>query len=245
VLDDVVARRFDITVSDNLRARRVRTQVGLLRRVLVALVVLLALASVLLRFEDFRTLGTSLLASAGFIGILVSIAAQRPLGNLIAGIQLALTQPIRVDDAVVVEGEWGTVEEITLTYVIVRVWDQRALVLPISHFFEHPFQNWTRRSTQVVGTVFVHVDYSAPVSVIRAEYERLVHASLLWDGQVCALQVTETTERTLELRGTMSASNAGRTWDLRCEIREALVTYLQRVHPEALPQLRVAAPDGR
>jgi small-conductance mechanosensitive channel len=243
VLDDVVVRRFDISVADNLRARRVRTQVGLLRRVLVAVVVLLAVAAVLMRFDEFQTLGTTLLASTGFIGIFVSIAAQRPLGNLIAGIQLALTQPIRVDDAVVVEGEWGMVEEITLTYVVVRIWDQRRLVLPISHFFEHPFQNWTRSSTQVVGTVFLHVDYMTSVSAIRTEYERIVRASPLWDRQICALQVTDATERTIDLRGIMSTSNAGRTWDLRCEVRERLVEFLQRAHPESLPRIRLDTPD--
>jgi small-conductance mechanosensitive channel len=239
VLDDVVAQHFDISAEDNLRARAVRTQVGLLRRVLVIAVGLLALAAALMRFEGFQAFGTGLLASAGVIGIIISIAAQRPLGNLVAGVQLALTQPIRVDDAVVVEGEWGTVEEITLTYVVVRIWDARRLVLPISHFFEHPFQNWTRTSAQIVGTVFLYVDYTAPVADIRRECERIVHESRHWDGRVCQLQVTDATERTLQLRAIMSASNAGQTWDLRCEVREKLVDFLQRAHPGALPRVRM------
>ena len=173
------------------------------------------------------------------IGIIISIAAQRPLGNLVAGVQLALTQPIRVGDAVVVENEWGTVEEITLTYVVVRIWDARRLVLPIGHFFERPFQNWTRSSAQIIGTVFVYVDYSAPVAEIRAECERIVRESPHWDGRVFQLQVSDATERSMQLRAIMSASNAGQAWDLRCEVREKLVDYLHRTHPDVLPRLRV------
>jgi small-conductance mechanosensitive channel len=239
VLVDVVEQRFGTTDSDDLRARRVRTQVGLLRRVLVIGISVFALGAVLMRFEGFQALGTGLIASAGVVGIIVSIAAQRPLANLVAGIQLALTQPIRVGDAVVLENEWGTVEEITLTYVVVRIWDARRLVLPISYFFERPFQNWTRRSAQVVGTVFLYVDYSAPVGEIRAEHERVVRESAHWDGQVCQLQVSDATERTLQLRAIMSAANAGAAWDLRCEVREKLAAYVSRVHPGALPRVRV------
>lgn len=240
VFEDVVVRRFDIGVADNLRARRVRTQVGVLRRVLVIAIGLFAVAAGLTRVNGLEAIGTGLIASAGVIGIIVSIAAQRPLGNLVAGVQLALTQPIRVDDAVVVEGEWGTVEEITLTYVVVRIWDARRLVLPISHFFERPFQNWTRSSAQIVGTVFWHVDYAARVDDIRAECERAVRGSAHWDGLVCRLDVTEAREQTLELRAIMSAANASQAWDLRCEVRERVVRYIQREHPEALPRTRVA-----
>jgi small-conductance mechanosensitive channel len=241
VLDDVVERRFDVAVPDNLRARRVRTQVGLLRRVLVVAIVLLAIGSVLMRFEGFRALGTTLLASAGLVGIMFSIAAQRPLGNIVAGVQLALTQPIRVGDAVVIENEWGTVEEITLTYVVVRIWDQRRLVLPISHFFERPFQNWTRTSAQVIGTVFLYVDYTAPVAAIREEFDRVVRSSPFWDGQVAQLQVSDATDRAMQLRAIMTAANAGTAWDLRCDVRERLIDYLQREHPGSLPRLRTDA----
>lgn len=250
VLDDVVARRFDVGVADNLRARQVRTQIGVLRRVIA--IVVLAAGAVLMRFDEFRAVGTGLLASAGVVGIVVSIAAQRPLGNIVAGVQLALSQPIRVGDAVVVENEWGTVEEITLTYVVVRIWDQRRLVLPISHFFEHPFQNWTRTSAQVIGTVFFYVDYATDVAAVRAEFERVVRTSKFWDGQACQLQVSDASERTLQLRGIASAENAGRAWDLRCDVRERVVDWLRREHPEALPRVRVepaaelaAAPDTR
>ena len=243
VLEDVVVRRFD--VADDPRARRVRTQVSVLRRVLVMIVALVALGVALTRVEGLQGFGTGLLASAGVVGIVIGIAAQRPIGNLVAGIQLAITQPVRVGDAVVVENEWGTVEEITLTYVVVRVWDARRLVLPISHFFERPFQNWTRQSPQIIGTVFWRVDFTAPVAEIRAECERIVRASKYWDGQVWALHVTDATDRTLELRAMMSASNAGATWELRCEVREKLMDFLQRAHPEALPRLRLAGWDGR
>ena len=239
-VEDAVVRRFDVNAVDNQRARRVRTQIGLLRRVMVIAVALFALSAALMRFEGFQALGAGLLASAGVIGIIISIAAQRPLGNLVAGVQLALTQPIRVGDAVVVESEWGTVEEITLTYVVVRIWDARRLVLPISHFFERPFQNWTRSSAQIIGTVFVYVDYCAPVAEIRAECERIVRESSHWDGRVFQLQVSDATERTMQLRAIMSASNASQAWDLRCEVRERLVDYLQRTHPDVLPRLRVA-----
>ena len=244
VLDDVVARRFDVDVPDNMRARRVRTQVGVLRRILVILIIVLAIGAVLMRIEGVRAIGAGLLASAGVVGIIVSIAAQRPLGNIVAGVQLALTQPIRVGDAVVIENEWGTVEEITLTYVVVRIWDQRRLVLPISHFFERPFQNWTRSSTKVVGTVFVYVDYTAPVDAIREEFQRIVRTSEFWDGDVSQLQVSDATERAMQLRAIMSAENAGRAWDLRCDVRERLIAYLQREHPGALPRVRLVESEA-
>jgi hypothetical protein len=240
VLDDVVERRYDVSAADNLRARRVRTQVGLLRRVLVIMIVALALLAMLLRVEGFRAVGAGLLASAGVIGIIVSIAAQRPLGNIVSGIQLALTQPVRVGDAVVLEKEWGTVEEITLTYVVVRIWDQRRLVLPISHFFEKPFENWTRRTAQVIGTVHLYVDWTAPVAEIRAEFERVVASSPHWDGEVRNLQVSDASERAIQLRAIMTAANAGAAWDLRCDVRERLVAWLQREHPGALPRVRLS-----
>ena len=240
VLEDVVVQRFDVDVADNLRARRVRTQVGVLRRVLVIGIAIIAVAAALSRVRGLEAVGTGLIASAGVIGIIVSIAAQRPLGNLVAGIQLALTQPIRVGDAVVVENEWGTVEEITLTYVVVRIWDARRLVLPISHFFERPFQNWTRSSAQIIGTVFWHVDHAAPVGDIRAACEAAVRASPHWDGRVCRLDVTEAREQSVELRAIMSAANASQAWDLRCEVREVVLSYIQREHPEALPRTRLA-----
>ena len=172
------------------------------------------------------------------MGVILGFAAQRVLGNLLAGIQIALSQPIRLDDAVIVEGEFGNVEELTLTYVVLRLWDQRRLVLPITYFIEKPFQNWTRSNSDLLGTVFIWVDYSMPIDTLRAAYERIVKASPLWDGRVCALQVFELTERGVQLRGLVSARNSGDAWDLRAHVREAMLTYLHQHHPQALPQLR-------
>ena len=236
--EEVVATHYTLDTPDNLRARKIVTQVRILRRIATAVVGVLAVAAALLRYEPFRELGTGLLASAGIVGIVVGIAAQRTLGDLIAGIQIALTQPIRVDDVVIVEGEFGWVEEITLTYVVVRVWDRRRIVLPITHFVEKPFQNWTRTSSDLIGSVFLYVDHRTPVPAVREELRRVVEASEYWDGDACALHVTNTSERAVELRAIASAQSAPQLWELRCEIREALVEYLQDEHPEALPRLR-------
>jgi len=236
--EEVVATHYTLDTPDNLRARKIVTQVRILRRIATAVVGVLAVAAALLRYEPFRELGTGLLASAGIVGIVVGIAAQRTLSDLIAGIQIALTQPIRVDDVVIVEGEFGWVEEITLTYVVVRVWDRRRIVMPITHFIEKPFQNWTRTSSDLIGSVFLYVDHRTPVSAVREELRRVVEASEYWDGDACALHVTNTSERAVELRAIASAQSAPQLWELRCEIREALVEYLQNEHPEALPRLR-------
>jgi len=193
---------------------------------------------VLMSFDEFRQLGTGILASAGLVGLVVGFAAQKTLGNLLAGIQLAITQPIRLDDVVIVEGEWGRIEEITLTYVVVRIWDLRRLVLPIGYFLERPFQNWTRVSADILGTVFLYVDYTVPVDAIRAELERIVQGSKDWDGEVCGVQVTDTSAQGIELRALVSAADASKAWDLRCAVREQLVAFLQREYPAALPRLR-------
>lgn len=234
----LVLRRYDITVADNLRARSMRTQVTMLLRVVWVLICVLAVACMLMTFERIRQLGISLLASAGLIGIVAGFAAQKSLATLVAGIQLAITQPIRLDDVVVIEGEWGRIEEITLTYVVVRIWDERRLVVPISRFLEQPFQNWTRTSAQILGTVFLWTDYTIPIAALRKELKRVVAASPLWDGRVCLLQVTDAGERTLQLRALVSASDSGKCWDLRCDVREKLVDYVQQNHPGALPRLR-------
>ena len=238
-----LADRLDVGKEDNLSERRVLTQVGVFERVLKVAIVVVAVALVLLRFETFRQAGAGLLASAGVAGIVLGFAAQRVLGNLFAGIQIAVTQPIRVDDVVVVEGEWGRVEEITLTYVVVRVWDLRRLVLPISHFIEKPFQNWTRSTSQVIGTVYLRADYSVPVEAVRAEFGRVVEASPDWDGDVWRLHVTDLGERGVEMRALATSASADRSWELRCEVREALLVWLRREHPEALPRTRVALAD--
>ncbi|HIG76184.1 MAG TPA: mechanosensitive ion channel family protein [Bacteroidetes bacterium] len=230
--------RLDLGKEDNLRERRILTQVGLLYRVLNVGIVIVA-AAVLLHFEPFRRIGAGLLASAGIAGIVIGFAAQKVLGNLLAGIQIAITQPIRVDDVVVVEGEWGKIEDITLTYVIVRIWDLRRLVLPISYFIEQPFQNWTRQSARVIGTAYVRTDYTVPVGEVRAALERIVTGSPYWDGDAWRLHVTDLGGETVEMRAMMTSANADHAWELRCEVREALLEWLRQSHPEALPRTRI------
>jgi small-conductance mechanosensitive channel len=185
-----------------------------------------------------RNLGASLLASAGIAGLVVGIAARPILGNLLAGLQIALTQPIRIDDVVVVEGEWGRIEEIGAAYVVVAIWDQRRLVLPLQYFIEKPFENWTRAASELLGTVFLWVDYGMPVDLLREELRRVCEASPDWDRRVAEIQVTEAGERAVQLRVLVSARDASRAWDLRCHVRERLIDYVRREHPEFLPRLR-------
>jgi len=238
VTEDVVARRFDVSASDNLRARAIHTQFRIIRRIAAVAIGLLTVAILLAGSEDFRALGTGILASAGVVGLVAGLAAQKTLGNLFAGIQIAITQPIRLDDVVIVEGEWGWIEEITLTYVVVRVWDLRRVVLPIGYFLEKPFQNWTRVSADILGTVYLHLDYTAPIDAIRGELQRIAQQSPLWDGNVCGVQVTDASEQTIEVRALVSAADSGKAWDLRCEVREQLIAFLQANHPDCLPRVR-------
>ncbi|MFP3912470.1 MAG: mechanosensitive ion channel family protein [Desulfobacteraceae bacterium] len=238
ILEELVLNQFKTDVADNLRARRIHTQIQILKKVVIVVVGLFALAVILMTFEKVRYLGTSILASAGIAGIIVGFAAQRSIATLLAGIQIAITQPIRIDDVVIVENEWGRIEEITLTYVVVRIWDLRRLVVPITYFLEKPFQNWTRTSADILGTVFLYVDYSVPVEAVREAFQRILEKSEKWDGRVSVLQVTNTTERTVELRALMSARDASTAWELRCHVREKLVEFLQKNYPHALPRLR-------
>jgi small-conductance mechanosensitive channel len=194
----------------------------------------------LMVFDSVRHFGTALIASAGLAGIIVGFAAQKSIATLLAGFQIAFTQPIRIDDVVIVESEWGQIEEITLTYVVVRLWDLRRLVLPITYFIEKPFQNWTRTSSDLIGSVFLYVDYHVPLAPLRQELQRILDQHPLWDRKVVVLQVTDTKQHTVELRALVSAKDAGTAWDLRCDVREQLITYLQREHPESLPRLRVS-----
>jgi small-conductance mechanosensitive channel len=238
VLEDSIFGRLRLDAPDNLRARRLYTQLRFLRRLVTLGIAIVTGGAILMSFDSLRSVGTWLLTSAGVVGVVIGFAAQRTVGNLIAGFQIAFTQPIRTDDVVIVEGEWGRIEEITLTYVVVCIWDQRRLVVPISHFIEHPFQNWTRVSADLLATVYLQVDYRAPVDEIRAELERLLKASEHWDGKLWRVHVTEARAQTLELRALMSARDSGSAWELRCEVREGLVRHLQEHHPEALPRLR-------
>jgi small-conductance mechanosensitive channel len=231
--------QFDISQKDNLRARRAYTQVRVIEQITVFAIVIIAIASMLMTFDKVRQIGVSLLASAGIAGIVIGFAAQRSIATVIAGIQIAITQPIRLDDVVIVEGEWGRIEEITLTYVVVRIWDERRLILPITYFIEHPFQNWTRTSAEILGTVFIYTDYGVPFDALREELQRLLEASPLWDRRVCVLQVTNATEKTLELRALMSAEDASNAWDLRCMVRESLIAFVQGNYPDSLPRVRI------
>lgn len=240
VLQDMVLEKYDITRKDNLQARKVYTQFRIIKKVIIVAVVVVAVSSVLMGFEKFRRLGTGLLASAGVAGLVVGLAAKSTLGNLLAGIQIAVSQPIRLDDVVIVEGEWGRIEEIALTYVVVRIWDLRRLVLPISYFIEKPFQNWTRVSADLLGTVYLYLDYTVPVEEVRQELKRILDASPLWDGKAWGLQVTDATDRAVVVRALMSAADSANAWNLRCEVREKLIAFVQGKYPHALPKMRAA-----
>jgi small-conductance mechanosensitive channel len=235
-----VLSRQRLDVTDNLQARSIYTQVVVLKKVAFSIIGIFTLASMLMVFQSVRQFGASILASAGIAGIVVGFAAQRSIATLLAGFQIALTQPIRLDDVVIVENEWGHIEDITLTYVVVRVWDLRRLVVPITYFIERPFQNWTRTSADILGTVLIYVDYTVPLDALRSELTRILQASRLWDGKVNVLQVTDAKEHTIEVRALVSAGNASLAWDLRCEVREQLVGFLQRNYPESLPKVRAA-----
>ena len=248
ILQSAVLTRFDMTVADNLRARKIYTQLHVISRVIYVTVGVLAVAAVLMLFQEVRHVGTSLLASAGIVGVIGGIAAQKTLANLFAGFQIALAQPVRQDDVVVVEGEWGRVEEITLTYIVVHIWDDRRLVLPLSYFIEKPFQNWTRTSAALMGSVFVWVDYSFSVEAGREALKGIIEGSPLWDRRYWNLQVSDATDKTMQLRVLATSSDSSKSWDLRCEIREKFIAFLQLHHPSALPRLRAEvlerAPSG-
>jgi small-conductance mechanosensitive channel len=224
--------------EDNLSARRIYTQVSVIRKIIVTAVVIVATGSILMLFDPVRQFGTSILASAGIAGVVIGFAAQKTLGNVLAGIQIALTQPLLIDDIVVVEGEFGQIEEITLTYVTVRTWDLRRLVLPITYFVEKPFQNWSRVSTELLGTVLLYLDYQVPLAELRKELKRLVENNPKWDRKVCGLQVTDTKQSTIEVRALVSSTDPGKAFDLRCDVREGLIEFLRRHHPESLPRVR-------
>jgi small-conductance mechanosensitive channel len=242
---EAIVRLHPVDVADNLEARRVQTQTRVVARMVVFLLVLLGTASALMIFPAMRQVGTSLLASAGVVALAAGIAARPVLGNLIAGLQIALTQPIRLDDVVIIEGEWARVEEITSTYVVVKIWDERRLIVPLQWIIENPFQNWTRKTAQILGTVFLWVDYSVPLAPLRAELKRVCEEAPEWDGRVAIVQVVETSERAIQLRALVSSPDASKAWDLRCRVREALITFLLREYPEALPRVRAEIHDAQ
>jgi small-conductance mechanosensitive channel len=238
VIEDVVIAKFPLDVRDNLTARQVHTRIRMLRRIAVILIGGLTLAAMLMSFPSLNRLGTSILASAGVAGIVVGMAARPTLSNLIAGVQVALTEPIRLDDVVIVEGEWGWIEEIRTAYVVIRIWDLRRLVLPLSYFIEKPFQNWTRVTADLLGSVFIYADYTFPVEKLRQELHRVLQATQRWDGKVWGLQVTDASGSTIEMRALMSAPDSGTVWALRCYVREQLIGFMQQNYPDSLPKTR-------
>lgn len=231
---------YPLDVTDNLSARRIQTQARVLARVLDVVVVIVGLSVALTTFPALQRLGTSLLASAGIAGIIIGFSAQKVLGNLLAGLQIALTQPFRIDDVVIVDGEWGRIEEIHNTYVVVAIWDQRRLIVPLQQLIDRPFQNWTRTTSEILGTVFLWVDFAVPLDPLRAELRRLCESTANWDGRVCGLVVTDANDRAMQLRALVSSADSGKCWDLRCHVREGLIAFINGHYPGALPRLRIA-----
>ena len=244
VFEDYAYFTYDIQKADNLKERKIRTQLQFVRRIAIGLIVIVTICIILLSFDNLRRLGAGLLTGVGVGGIIIGFAAQKSLSNLLAGFQIAFTQPLRIDDVLVVEGEWGRVEEITLTYVVLKIWDQRRLILPINYFIEKPFQNWTRTEADITGTIFLYLDYHVPFDKLRAELTRLLELSALWDKRVNILQVTNTSEKGIEVRALVSSRNSSDAFDLRCYIREGLVTYIRENYPLSLPVTRAIIIGG-
>lgn len=239
VYRDVSEVRFDISAADNLRARRRRTRISILHRIGVFLLVMLTVMMMLMSIPSVRTIGVTLAASAGVAGLAIGAAAQPALKNVIAGIQMAFTEPIRIDDVVIIDNEWGRIEDIRLTYVVVRIWDDRRLVVPVSKFLENSFQNWTRETSALLGSVFWYLDPAADVPRLRTKLEEVVRASPRWDQRFFNLQVTDSKpDGTMEVRGLMTAKDASTAFDLRCEVREAIYAFIRAEMPEALPRER-------
>jgi small-conductance mechanosensitive channel len=243
VFQSATLRRYDLTADNNVHARRVHTQFQLFRRMLITFVVIIDIGALLWTFNDPRIwhYGSGLLASAGVASLILAAAAKSTAANFLAGLQIALTEPIRIDDVVVIQGEWGRIEEINSAYVVVKIWDLRRLIIPLSYFIENSFQNWTRESSDIMGTAFLYVDYSIPVADLRQQLNTIVHASPLWDKRVCGLQVTNLTDRSMEIRCLMSSRNSSESFDLRCLVREQMTAWIQRNHPTAFPTTRFAA----
>lgn len=239
VLNDYLYQIFNISKKDNIKERKIVTQIQYIKSVLIFIIILISCSLILVSFDNLKNIGVGLITSVGVLGVVIGFAAQKSFSNLLAGFQIAFTQPIRIDDVVVVEKEWGKVEEITLTYVVVCIWDQRRLILPISYFIDNPFQNWTRTSAEVWGTVFFYVDYKIPILEIKQEFHKILESSELWDKKVGVLQVTDTTEKTMELRGIVSAKDSPQLWDLRCYVREKMIEYIQKHYPNSLPKTRL------
>jgi small-conductance mechanosensitive channel len=246
VFQAATLRRYDLTAENNIQARRVHTQFQLFRRLLITFVVIIDIGALLWTFNDPRIwhYGSGLLASAGIASLILATAAKSTVANFLAGLQIAVTEPIRIDDVVVVQGEWGRVEEINSAYVVIKVWDLRRLIVPLSYFIENSFQNWTRESSDIMGTAFLYVDYSIPVEDLRQQLNTIVHASPLWDQKTCGLQVTNLTDRCMEIRCLTSSRNSSESFDLRCLVREQMTAWIQQNYPTAFPITRSVTRSG-
>ncbi len=237
--------KYDTSEEDNLKSRKFQTQFNILERIIIILVIIVSVGLILMLFDDVKRIGISLFASAGIAGLIIGLAAQRIIASVIAGLQIAITQPIRLDDVVIIENEWGRIEEITLTYVVVNIWDKRRLIVPSTYFFEKPFQNWTRNTAEILGTVFIYTDYNVPFDALRKELTRLLENTPLWDKKVNVLQVTDSKENSVEIRALMSAKDSSTAWDLRVYVREKLIDFIQKNYPESLPRKRIWIQDGK
>lgn len=234
-----IIEKYDVHAADNLKARKITTQFNILERIMIFIIIILALGISLMTFEEIREIGVSIFASAGVAGIIIGFSAQKMIGTILAGIQIAIAQPIKLDDVVIVEGEWGRIEEITMTYVVVAIWDKRRLIVPTTYFIEKPFQNWTKTSADILGTVYLYTDYRVPFDALRKELTAILKGSDLWDGEVNNIQVTDSKANFVELRALMSARNSSEAWDLRVHVREKLISFLQENYPESLSHTRL------
>lgn len=234
-----IIKNYDVHAVDNYRARKVYTQFNILERIIIFVIIILGVSIALMSFESIREIGVSIFASAGVAGIIVGLSAQKMIGSILAGIQIAIAQPIKIDDVVIVEGEWGRIEEITLTYVVVNIWDKRRLVVPTSYFIEKPFQNWTKKSADLLGTVYLYTDYKVSFDALRNELERVLKTTDLWDGLSQNIQVTDAKPTCVEIRAMVSAKDASTLWDLRVFVREKLITFLQENYPESIVRTRI------
>jgi len=239
IIEDYFFNRFDYNKADNLKERKIRTQLQFIRKLLITVIIIITTAIILLSFESMRKIGAGLLTGVGIGGIIIGFAAQKSLVKLLVGFQIAFTQPIRIDDVLIVEGEWGKVEEITLTYVVVNIWDKRRLILPIQYFIEKPFQNWTRTTAEILGTVFIYTDFTINVQALREKLSELLHSNSLWDGKVDVLQVTDFKPDVMEIRCLMSCRNSGDAFDLRCFVRENIIEFIKNEYPDSLSKTRV------
>jgi len=239
IVKNGVLEKYDVHTSDNLKARKITTQFNILERILIFVVIVLAIGIALMSFEGIREIGVSIFASAGVAGIIIGFSAQKMIGTILAGIQIAITQPIKIDDVVIVDGEWGRIEEITLTYVVIKIWDKRRLVVPSTFFIENSFQNWTKTSADILGSVFLYTDYKVPFDALRKELTRILESTDLWDGETNNIQVTDSKANYVEVRALMSAKDSSSAWDLRVMVREKLIVFLQKKFPESLAHTRI------